>query len=193
MTIRMENVERLSLAEMEEFVSHNRHGRCAVVERGTAYGFIERVLTVQPYRRLSKGQKGIVRRFLGKISGLSRAQLTRLIRRWMDRRRIERQPARRPSCPRRYTAADIALLAEAGQPGYPRVDTVHQGQHDGQPGVYPINAVDTVRQWQVVGCVETICERHLIPVLEAMLPRFRLISGLENAPAPHKVFRPIRA
>jgi hypothetical protein len=42
-----------------------------------------------------------------------------------------------------------------GQPGYLRVDTVHQGHQDGKAGVYHINAVDTVTQWQVVGCVET--------------------------------------
>jgi hypothetical protein len=59
-----------------------------------------------------------------------------------------------------------------GQPGYLRVDTVHQGHHDGKPGVYHINAVDTVTQWQVVGCVETICENHLAPVLERMLHQF---------------------
>jgi hypothetical protein len=59
-----------------------------------------------------------------------------------------------------------------GQPGYLRVDTVHQGHHDGQPGVYHINAVDTVTQWQVVGCVETLCESHLVPVLESMLHQF---------------------
>jgi len=29
-----------------------------------------------------------------------------------------------------------------------------------------------VTQWQVVGCVETISEQHLIPVLEAMLHQF---------------------
>jgi len=38
--------------------------------------------------------------------------------------------------------------------------------------VYHLNAVDTVTQWQVVGCTETISERHLIPVLEAMLHQF---------------------
>jgi hypothetical protein len=59
-----------------------------------------------------------------------------------------------------------------GRPGYIRVDTVHQGQKDGKPGVYHINAVDTVTQWEVVGCVTTICERDLIPVLEAMLHQF---------------------
>jgi len=59
-----------------------------------------------------------------------------------------------------------------GKPGYLRVDTVHQGTQDGVAGLFHINAVDTVTQWQVIGCVETICERHLIPVLEAMLHQF---------------------
>jgi hypothetical protein len=59
-----------------------------------------------------------------------------------------------------------------GQPGYLRVDTVHQGQKDGKAGVFHINAVDTVTQWQNIGCVETIGERHLLPVLEAMLHQF---------------------
>ena len=59
-----------------------------------------------------------------------------------------------------------------GRPGYLRVDTVHQGQHDGESGMYHLNAVDTVTQWQVVGGTETISERHLIPVLEAMLHQF---------------------
>src|SRR6202030_2566808 len=59
-----------------------------------------------------------------------------------------------------------------GEPGFLRVDTVHQGHRDGKPGLYHLNAVDTVKQWQVVGCVETISERHLLPVLEAMLHQF---------------------
>jgi hypothetical protein len=32
-----------------------------------------------------------------------------------------------------------------GRPGFLRVDTVHQGSQDGRPGLYHINAVDTVR------------------------------------------------
>lgn len=242
----MENFERLTLAEMQEFVENSRGVHFAAVGRAAVYLVIERVLKAQQYRRLKKGQKGIVRRFLVKISGLSRAQVARLIRRWMDHRKVERLPAQRPSFRSRYTAADIVLLAEVdaahedlsgpavrhllkrefevyenqdfqrlagispshiynlrksaayrnlrvrvehtqarkvsigerrrpdpkGQPGYLRVDTVHQGHHDGQAGLYHINAVDTVTQWQVVGCVATICERDLIPVLEAMLHQF---------------------
>lgn len=246
MTIRMKNLERLSLAEMKEFVTTNRHVSWSAVEVGGVYELIERVLKAHQYRRLKKGQKGIVRSFLAKVTALSRAQVTRLIQRWIETRGIERKPAQRPNFPRRYTAADIATLAEVdaahedlsgpavrhlcqrgwelfadqrfqrlatisashiynlrksatyrkirvsvqhtqarqvsigerrqpdpkGQAGYLRVDTVHQGQHDGQPGVYHINAVDTVTQWQVVDCTETISELHLIPVLEAILHQF---------------------
>jgi transposase InsO family protein len=59
-----------------------------------------------------------------------------------------------------------------GEPGYLRVDTVHQGDWDGGKGVYHINAVDTVTQWQVIGCAAKISEQFLIPVLEAMLHQF---------------------
>jgi len=59
-----------------------------------------------------------------------------------------------------------------GRPGYLRVDTVHQGDLEGAKGVYHINAVDEVTQWQVVGATGQISEAYLIPVLEAMLGQF---------------------
>jgi transposase InsO family protein len=59
-----------------------------------------------------------------------------------------------------------------GRPGYLRVDTVHQGDRDGTKGVYHINAVDEVTQWQVVGAVAQISEAYLLPVLQAMLAQF---------------------
>ena len=240
----MQNLERLTLTEMQEFVKGS--GRIGLSAPRGAYGLIQRVLAGQQYPRLGKAAKGIVRRFLAKVTGLSRAQLSRLIRRWNQSGQLERRTVRRRCFPRRYTAPDIALLAAVdaahqdlsgaairrilqreyrlfgqqpyqrlaaisvshlynlrrsrtyrrqrvrvehtrarpvaiaerrkpdprGQPGYLRVDTVHQGQHDGQAGVYHLNAVDTVTQWQVVGCVQTISERHLVPVLEAMLHQF---------------------
>jgi hypothetical protein len=59
-----------------------------------------------------------------------------------------------------------------GRPGFLRVDTVHQGDWDGAKGVYHINAVDAVTQWQVVGCASKISEAYLLPVLEAVLAQF---------------------
>jgi len=246
MTIHMKNLERLSLTEMEEFVQGNRKVVLSLEGQAAIYGFIEALLKAQQYRRLTRGQRGVVRHFLMKVSGLSRAQITRLIATWMRTRRVRRQPPQRPDFPRRYSDADVALLAAVdaahedlsgpatrhilerefqvfgnpeyeslsgisvshiynvrhskiyrryrvcvqhtqrsqvsiaerrkpdpkGKPGYLRVDTVHQGQHDGQPGLFHINAVDTVTQWEILGCVETISERHLLPVLEAILHQF---------------------
>jgi transposase InsO family protein len=59
-----------------------------------------------------------------------------------------------------------------GRPGYLRIDTVHQGDLEGIKGVYHINAVDEVTQWQVVGATAHISEAWLMPVLEAMLRQF---------------------
>lgn len=58
------------------------------------------------------------------------------------------------------------------QPGYLRVDTVHQGDWEGAKGVYHINAVDAVTQWEIVGCAAKISEFYLLPVLEAILHQF---------------------
>jgi transposase InsO family protein len=252
MTISMQNLERLTVAEMEEFVQGSQKIRLSVEGQEALYAFIEALLRVQRYGRLSKRERGVVRRFLGKVSGLSRAQIMRLIQRWKKTRHVRRLPARRPNFPRCYTAEDVVLLAEVdaahedlsgpavrhilrrefevygkpeyerlagisvshiynlrasgtyrgcrvrvhhtqasqvsiaerrkpdpkGRPGYLRIDTVHQGQHDSKPGLFHINAVDTVTQWQVVGSVETISERHLLPVLESMLHQFpfRILS-----------------
>lgn len=59
-----------------------------------------------------------------------------------------------------------------GKPGYLRVDSVHQGDFDKEKGVYHINLVDEVTQWEIVGCVEGISEYFLVPLLETLLELF---------------------
>ena len=245
MTIHMQN-EKITLQQMQEFLDGTGSLAFSVPERTAAYELIARILGVQQYVRLNKAAKGIVRRFLQRVTGISRAQITRLIQCWNRSGHLQRRPPRHRRFPLRYHAQDIALLAAAdaahedlsgpalrrilqreyrvfgqpeyqrlagisashiynlrrsrtyrnhrvrvqhtqarqvsiaerrkpdprGQPGYLRVDTVHQGNHDGQAGVYHINAVDTVTQWEVVGCVSAISEHYLAPVLEAMLHQF---------------------
>ena len=56
-----------------------------------------------------------------------------------------------------------------GRPGYIRIDSVHQGDQDGVKGLYHINAVDCVTQWQIVATCERISEAYLLPVLEDLL------------------------
>lgn len=62
-----------------------------------------------------------------------------------------------------------------GLPGYLRVDSVHQGNKEKEKGVYHINIVDEVTQFEFVGAVEHIDEKHLIPILELLLDCFPYI------------------
>lgn len=212
------------------------------------YGWIEAVLRRLSYRQLGRADKGAVLAYLQRLSGYSRAQLTRLVARWMAGKPLVknyRAPAH--AFARRYTAADVALLASVdrvmgtlsgpatacvlrrqrdvfgdarfarlgsisvahlynlrassgyrqqrvlvtktrgskaptigvrkapapeGRPGFIRIDSVHQGDWDGIKGLYHINAVDCVTQWQVVASVQTIAENHLLLAIEQMLAQF---------------------
>lgn len=62
-----------------------------------------------------------------------------------------------------------------GKPGYIRVDSVHQGDQDGEKGVYHINLVDEVTQWELAGCVSAISEAFLLPLLEELLLAFPFV------------------
>jgi hypothetical protein len=73
-----------------------------------------------------------------------------------------------PTRPTKVSIGERRRPEPNGQPGYLRVDTVHQGDQDGFKEVYHINAVDEVTQWETVGAVAQISEAWLIPVLEAM-------------------------
>ncbi len=65
--------------------------------------------------------------------------------------------------------------APNNRPGYLRVTSVHQGDQDGVKGVYHINAVDCVTQYEGVATCERISEAFLIPVLEALLESFPFV------------------
>ncbi|MBK6971635.1 MAG: transposase family protein [Sterolibacteriaceae bacterium] len=211
------------------------------------YGFIARTVKRFGYGRLKRSDKAIVLRFLERVSGYSRQQIARLVKRGSERRAmVKRYCGSRTSFARTYTEADILLLAQTdtlhgtlsglatkklmerayglfgdiryqrlaiisvahlynlrqrpsylqkrqvwtktrptgvsigerrapapnNRPGYLRVDSVHQGDQDGVKGVYHINAVDCVTQYEGVATCERISEAFLIPVLEALLASF---------------------
>ncbi len=76
--------------------------------------------------------------------------------------------------PRQVAIGERRKPNAAGKPGYIRVDTVHQGDQDGVKGVYHINAVDEVTQYEVVLSCSRISEQFLIPILMEMLNTFPL-------------------
>lgn len=59
-----------------------------------------------------------------------------------------------------------------GRPGFVRADTVHQGDLDGVKGVYHINLVDEVTQWEILICVDSITENGMAYVLKEALHLF---------------------
>jgi transposase InsO family protein len=68
-----------------------------------------------------------------------------------------------------------------GEPGYLRIDTVHQGDQDKAKGVYYINAIDEVTQMEIVCAVEKISENYLIPILEQIIEFFPFeIKGIHS-------------
>ena len=104
-----------------------------------------------------------------RVAGISVAHIYNLRKsRGYREKRIQYQKTR----PVQVSIGERRRPDPQGRPGFLRVDTVHQGDLEGVKGVYHINAVDEVTQWQVVGATAQISEAWLIPVLEAMLHQF---------------------
>ncbi len=104
-----------------------------------------------------------------RLAGISVAHVYNLRRSARYRKLAARWEPTRPSTIR---IGERRKPDPQGRPGFLRIDTVHQGDWEGAKGVYHINAVDAVTQWQVVGCVERINEQLVLPVLEAILHQF---------------------
>jgi transposase InsO family protein len=244
--ISVHEAEKLSLEEIGRFVEASEGIRFESEKREPVYTWVEQVLCQQQYQRRGKVARGLLRRYLEKMTGLSRAQVTRLIGRYVASGRVRATVYRRHRFVQRYSRADIELLAAVdeaheslsgpatrrilereyqqygkqeyarlaaisvshlynlrqhrryrerrlnyvktrptavsigerrrpepqGQPGYLRVDTVHQGDLPAAKGVYHINAVDEVTQGQIVAATERISEAYLEPILAAMLRQF---------------------
>ena len=93
-----------------------------------------------------------------RLAGISVSHLYNL------RRSSTYQRARRQFDKTRPKASSIGVRRKPrpdGKPGYIRVDTVHQGDLDGTKGLYHINAVDEVTQFEAV--CQHRCSGILIP------------------------------
>ena len=84
-----------------------------VQSRADAYRLIEQTVARFDYGRLRKVDKGLIRRYLRSATGLSRAQLTRLLKQHRTTGALtDRRGAPRRPFPRRYTKADVELLGQ---------------------------------------------------------------------------------
>ena len=245
----MDDSEATSLEQIRAFLAGSGEVRFAGQRRQEVYGWVERTLVWHQYASLDRPGKGLIRRYLARMTGLSRAQVTRLIALHHKTGRVKAAVYQRTKFAQRYTAGDVELLAYVdkahgnlsgpatrrilqreyleygqaayqrlsaisvahlyrlrnsqayrkrntsyqptrptpipigerrkpqpqGSPGYLRIDTVHQGDQEGRKGLYHINAVDQVTQWEIVAAAPQISERWLLPVLETLLGQFPFV------------------
>lgn len=102
-----------SFGQIQAFLEGSQALDFELTRRDEAYQFIGQTLRRFGYARCSRREKGLLRAYLGKVSGFSRAQLTRLIGQHVGGGRIrDRRGAPAKPFPRRYTDADARLLAE---------------------------------------------------------------------------------
>ena len=101
-----------------------------------------------------------------RLTQISVGHLYNLRKRPDYRKQVALYEATRPA---KISIAERRRPDPQGRPGYLRVDTVHQGDWDGHKGVYHINSVDAVTQWEVVGCVPIISAESLELLLEVLM------------------------
>jgi len=79
------------------------------------YEWTETVLVRFRYHGLKRAEKGVIWRYIERITGYSRSQVSRLIVKYKRRGRSKRMPYRRHRFPRKYTPADVILLAKTDE------------------------------------------------------------------------------
>jgi CRP-like cAMP-binding protein len=102
----------LSLEAIGRFVAASKEIRFESQNRRQVYGWVEQLLRQQGYSQQGKAARGMVRRYIEKMTGLSRAQLTRLIGRVTASGWVQPTVYRRRRFQRRNTCADIELLPD---------------------------------------------------------------------------------
>ena len=80
----MQNAEGLSRNQIQEFLRSSDPIEFSSGGLEERYLWVEQVLAAQKYRDLRKGERGLVRAYVRKVTGLSEAQTTRLIRAWQS-------------------------------------------------------------------------------------------------------------
>lgn len=102
-----------TLDEIRAFLGGTLQLDFTVPLRQDAYGWIETTLRQLQYLRLGKADKGVIRDYLIKVSGFSRAQTTRLITQYRQTGRVRDHRGRPTNAfRRRYLPEDAVRLAE---------------------------------------------------------------------------------
>lgn len=111
LTISMQGGGKLNLEQIRGLLKATVKLRFAGHCRKEMYEWIEATLNEHGYRKGSREMKGVLREYIGKITGLSRAQVTRFIARHAPYGEVKETIYRRHRFASTYTRADVELLA----------------------------------------------------------------------------------
>lgn len=106
----MHEAEKLSLEQIESFLNASQGIRFEGETQQQIYHWIEQVLSRQEYHQQGRRARGLLRSYLTKMTGRSRAQVTRSIARYRKSGSLQPAPYRRHRFPQRYTRADFRRL-----------------------------------------------------------------------------------
>lgn len=108
----MQNADRLMPEQILQFLRGSQAIEFSGQNRAERYQFVQQVLVGQEYARQGKKQRGAIRAYLSKVTGLSLPQVTRLIRQYRPSGVVEPKAYRRRRFPGTYTSRDGELLAQ---------------------------------------------------------------------------------
>ena len=109
----------MSLEEIQAFLEASGEVGFKGRNREEVYEWVNAALRGQRYQDLKRRDRGVVRHYVEKMTGLSRAQVTRLITVYVSGEEVKAKPYRRHCFTKRYTREDVELLAA--------VDEAHDG------------------------------------------------------------------
>ena len=107
-----------TIEQIKGFLEGNEEVEFRGLTAKEKYYWIEEVLIRFRYHRLKRAEKGVIRRYVQKVTGYSRSQASRLIAEYKRRGRLKKTGYRRHRFPRKYTPSEVGLLA--------RTDELHE-------------------------------------------------------------------
>jgi len=107
----MQDGEKLSLEQIRGFLEASEEVHFEGQRRQEVYEWITGLLRQQGYRKQGKVVRGLLRRYVAKMIGRSRAQVTRLIGRYVEHSEVKESSHHR----HRFTPADLELLVKVDE------------------------------------------------------------------------------
>jgi hypothetical protein len=109
--------ERLSLEQIQALLEASEPLKFKGRNRKEVYDWVNQTVRGVGYGELKRKERGLVKQYIAKMTGLSRAQTTRMLGQYLRGEEIKPKLYRRHRFTKRYTRPDIELLAA--------VDEVH--------------------------------------------------------------------